>query len=130
MKTKPNITILFIVAALYDGILGALFLFAANTVFQLFKVTPPNHLGYVQFPGALLLIFALMFLAVAMNPIKNRNLILYGILLKVAYCTLVFFHWFTNGIPMMWIPFAFFDLIFIGLFIWAYISLAKERETV
>ena len=129
MKNNPKIFFLFVVAALYDGLLGLLFLFAANAVFQWLKVTPPNHLGYVQFPGALLVVFALMFLAVAMNPVKNRNLIPYGILLKVSYCTVVFFHWFTTGIPGMWKPFAIFDLIFMVLFIWAYMHLTKLVKT-
>ena len=128
MKTKMQISILFIIAAIYDGVLGILFLFAANAIFQLYQVTPPNHLGYVQFPGALLIIFALMFMAVAINPIKNKNLIPYGILLKVSYCTIVFYYWFTTGIPSMWKPFAILDLIFMILFVWAYLALTKEAK--
>lgn len=130
MKTKMQISILFIIAAIYDGVLGILFLFAANTIFQLYQVTPPNHLGYVQFPGALLVVFALMFLAVAINPVRNKNLIPYGILLKVSYCAIVFYHWFTAGIPSMWKPFAILDLIFMILFVWTYLVLTKGAKTV
>ena len=52
-------------------------------------MTPPNHLGYMQFPAALLIIFASMFVAVAWRPGRNANLILYGIRLKAAYCATV-----------------------------------------
>ena len=58
MKTPVWIPILFGLAALYDGLLGLLFLLAPGYPFQLFSVVPPNHLGYVQFPAAVLLIFA------------------------------------------------------------------------
>ena len=125
---KPMISTLFVIAALYDGLLGLAFLIAADAVFKTFNVTPPNHLGYVQFPAVLLLIFAIMFAAVARNPLRNRCLIPYGILLKFAYCGVVFVHWFTGGIPFMWKPFAVCDLVFIGLFVWAYQSLGRIKD--
>lgn len=123
------ITRLFLVAAFYDGILGLLFLFAAPWVFQLCGVTPPNHFAYVQFPAALLIVFAIMFVVIARNPVPNRNLIPYGILLKVSYCSIAFFHWFTAGMPGMWKPFAIFDLIFMVLFAWAYLVLGIPVES-
>ena len=126
MRTKRAITALFIVAAIYDGLLGAAFLLGGGAVFQRFGVTPPNHPGYVQFPAALLVVFALMFTAVAVNPVRNRNLIPYGILLKLAYCGVVSFHWFTAGLPSMWKPFCIADLIFLILFAWAWTVLGRE----
>jgi hypothetical protein len=83
-------------------------------------------MGYVQFPAALLLIFALMFLAIARDPVGRRHLIPYGILLKVSYCGVVFFHWFTAGVPYMWKPFAVIDIVFLALFGWAYGSLRRS----
>jgi len=130
---KSMIVILFIIAALYDGLLGIAFLFSADALFQGFQITPPNHFGYVHFPAALLIVFTLMFLAIARNPQGNRNLIPYGILLKVSYCSVVCYHWFTVGIPDPWKPFVFYDLVFLGLFTWAYISLrdqGKKQPTV
>ncbi len=124
MKPIQSVRALFIAAALYDGILGAAFLLAGGSVFQWFGVTPPNHPGYVQFPAALLVVFALMFLAVARNPIENRHLIPYGILLKVSYCGVVTFHWLTSGVPGMWKPFCIFDLLFLFLFAWAWSALS------
>ena len=127
MKTKASIKVLFIVAAVYDGVLGAAFLFASGALFEWFSVTPPNHPGYVQFPAALLIVFAVMYMAIAMNPVRNRNLIPYGILLKVSYCGVVLFHWLTAGIPGMWKPFCLFDLVFLILFIRAWAMLRGEK---
>src|SRR6478736_3358321 len=93
MKSTQPIAALFLIAALYDGALGAFFLVAPGQVFQWADVTPPNHWAYVQFSAALLLIFGLMFAAIARDPVSNRNLIVYGILLKVAYCGIAFWYW-------------------------------------
>jgi hypothetical protein len=125
MRTERAIKLLFWLAGLYDGILGAAFLIAPAAVFDYFRITPPNHFGYVQFPGALLIIFALMFFAVAAAPRRNRNLVPYGILLKVAYCGVVVGYWFGQGIPDMWKLFAVCDAVFALLFFWTWRMLGR-----
>ncbi len=120
---KRLISAMFVLAALYDGLFGLVGLFFGSALFGAFGVTPPNHWGYVQFPGALLVVFAIMFAAIAADPVKNRNLIPYGILLKVSYCGVVLFHWLTSDVPFMWKPFCVADLIFLLLFVWAWSAL-------
>ena len=104
MQAQRSIVALFGVAAAYDGLLG---------------------IAFLLFPAALLVIFGLLFLNVAWRPHANRNLIPYGILLKVAYCAVVFGHWFTADIPGMWKPLAFADAAFAVLFVWAYVRLGR-----
>lgn len=108
---------LFYVAALYDGILGVVFFLLWPWVFRLFDVTPPNHAGYVQFPALMLVIFAFLFLRIGRNPAANRDLIAYGIGLKAAYSGLVFWYQLTAGVPGMWIPWAWIDVVFLVLFV-------------
>jgi hypothetical protein len=127
MKSRSAISALYIVAGIYDGLLGAAFLIAWGALFRYFEVTPPNHPGYVQFPALLLIVFALMFFAVAVDPVRNRNLIPYGVLLKVAYFGTVFWYWFTQGIPNMWKPFAWIDLVFAILFVWSWLQLRRQH---
>ena len=130
MKRPRMVSVLFYLAALYDGVLGAAFLMAAPALFEWVGVTPPNHFGYIHFPAALLIVFALLFLTIARRPEENRHLIPYGILLKISYCAVVFYHWFTAGIPFIWKPFAIVDVAFLVLFIWAYAVLGKPRSPV
>lgn len=125
---KTAITVLFIIAALYDGVLGLAFLITGESLFQTFQVPPPNHFGYVHFGAALLLVFALMYFMIAKKPEANRNLIPYGMLLKVSYCSVTGYHWFTAGIPYIWKPFFFFDLIFLGFFAWAYACIMNVEQ--
>lgn len=127
MNAPKWIAPLFWLAAAYDGILGFLFLVAPWWVFERFQVTPPNHWGYVQFPAALLLIFALMFVAIARDPVANRGLIVYGILLKAAYSALATYYWSTTDIPVIWKPFTWIDVAMGILFVIAYASLSRHR---
>jgi ammonia channel protein AmtB len=131
MNAFRPIKALFLIVALYDGGLGAAFLMAPGSIFRMGNVTPPNHWAYVQFPAALLVIFALMFGAIARNPVKNKEMIIYGILLKLAYCGIAFWYWLSDGIPGLWKPFAVIDLVTAGLFVWSYRALgaSSSRES-
>jgi len=110
----------FRLSALYDGILGLIFLLAGFSIFDYFGVERPNHVGYLQFPALLLIVFAFLYWRIASDPVKFRELIPYGIGLKISYSGVVFYHWLTAGIPAMWIPFAWIDIVFIVLFVLAW----------
>lgn len=120
-----NITLVkatFLIAALYDGILGLLGILFPMLAFEVFEVTPPNHIGYIQFPAILLMIFAAMFFRVSRDPVGNRFLMLCGVALKAGYSGLIFAYMLTTGIPFMWVPWAWVDLVFLVLFLisWNY----------
>jgi len=117
----------FIIAGLYDVALGIAFLLFSSIVFRSFNVEPPNHPAYVQFPALLLLVFGVMFFNIARDPIKNRDLILYGIALKVAYCGTTFWYEFTQGIPFMWVPWAWADFAFLLIFLFAWNQLGSMK---
>ena len=120
--------ILFYIAGIYDAVLGVSYLFLAKPLFKVFNVPPPNHWGYIQFPALVLIMFGVMFIAIARDIRKNYGLILYGIGLKAAYSGVVFYHWMVHGIPTMWIPFAIIDFVFMLLFIWAYQTVKAGRK--
>jgi hypothetical protein len=120
MIKNTLVRILFLIAAAYDGVLGVVFLFMPSVPFEKFEVEPPNHMGYVQYSAALLLVFTLMFVRVAIHPVSHRHLIVYGVLMKAAFCGLAFWYWATEGIPGLWKPFAIIDLVMGALFVWAW----------
>jgi hypothetical protein len=128
MKPIRWIQALFGLAALYDAVLGIVFLVAGPWVYDKFQITYPNHWGYIHFPAALLIVFALMFLAIACNPQRNRNLIPYGIGLKVAYCAVTIGHWAATDLPGMWKPFVIIDLVMAVLFVWAWVAIGSTRR--
>ena len=114
----------FLVSGIYDFIIGLTFLIAPVWAFNLFNVTPPNHWGYVTFAASMLAVFGIMFFQIAKDPVKNRNLMPYGMLLKIAYCGMAFGYYFTTGIPRIWVIFGVCDIIFLLLFIWSYKRMA------
>ncbi len=117
---------LFLIAALYDFVLGVIFLVAWKQIYSYFGVVAPNHAGYIQFGAALIAIFGIGFWFVSQNPERNRDIIKMGILLKTSYATVVLGHYFLGSMPGVWVPFAWFDLVFLGFFIGALKSLAKN----
>ena len=118
MKVK-TIKLLFIISALYDFILGVIFLVGFRKIYNYFNIALPNHDGYVQFGAALVAIFGVGFWFVARDPQRNRDIVKMGILLKVSYSGVVFYHAALGNLPGIWLPFAWFDVIFLILFILA-----------
>lgn len=118
MQSLAWIRPLFIIAALYDGLLGLAFLVMPLRIYAWMNVPPPNHLGYIHFPAALLIIFGYAFWMIAMDPVRRRDIIVLGCLLKIAYCSVVLGHAASaGGIPTIWTLFAIADLVFLVLFI-------------
>lgn len=112
-----SIKLFFLIAALYDFILGVTFLFFFTHIYAYYAIELPNHAGYVQFPALLLMIFGYMFAKVSQEPQANRGLIIYGVMLKAAYCSVVFGNLWFGTIPFMWVPWACIDLVFLIAFI-------------
>lgn len=118
--TLSTIRLLFAVAGIYDFVIGLTFLLFGPRLFDSTAVPQPNHWGYVQFGSLLLMIFGTMFFAVAYDPVANRNLIPYGMLLKLCYTGLVAYYWVTTDCPLLFKPFAIIDAVMLLLFLLAY----------
>lgn len=121
MKKSRDFWVFFL-AGLYDCLIGLIFFFAGSQLFKQFNVPAPNHWGYIQFGALMLVIFGLMFFAVAFRPNQNRNLIPFGILLKLSYIGLTTYYWATSGLPGLFQPFVLIDAVMLVLFILAYCS--------
>lgn len=119
------IKLLFLVGGIYDAFLGAAFLLFGAAVFARAGVTPPNHMGYIQFPALLLILFGIMFFRIAGDPRGRRELIPFGMGLKIAYCGTVFWYQLHGGIPSLWISWAWADLVFLLLFFAAWRRVSK-----
>ena len=128
MKSTAPFRLLFAVAAAYDGLLGLAFILAGPQIFRAAGITPPNHWGYVHFGAGVLVIFAVMFLQIALNPPACRLLIPYGILLKVCYVGTVLWHELSGGVPAMWLYFAVADAVFGILFVWSFRCLGAPGQ--
>lgn len=120
--------LLFGFSAAYDGVLGIVFLFWGMTIFGQAGVEPPNHPGYVHFPALLLLVFAAMFWRIRQDPVRFRDMIPYGIGLKLSYSAVIFYHQVAGGIPSMWIPFAWIDMLCVPVYLHAWWQTGRARS--
>ena len=118
--TLPAIRLLFLIAGVYDFVIGLTFLFFGSPLFESAGVPQPNHWAYIQFGSLMLMIFGAMLLAIAASPHANRNLIPYGILLKLSYTALCGYYWITTDCPTLFKPFAVIDAVMLVLFYLAY----------
>lgn len=119
---------LFLLAAGYDLVLGVVFAVGFRSILPRFQVPLPNHDAYVQLPAALIAIFGIGFWYVARDPMRNRDLIRLGVMLKLAFSGIVLGHYFAGTMPAMWVPFAVADLAFMAAFLMALSALKEPRR--
>lgn len=120
---------LFGIAGIYDFAIGLVFLLAGPQLFAANGITAPNHWAYIQFASLMLIIFGCMFFAVAHDIRANRNLIPFGMLLKISYSGLAGYYWATTGIPTLFKPFAIIDIVMLVLFVVAYRTTIGPAKT-
>jgi small multidrug resistance pump len=116
---RPWIRPFLIVAAVYDLVLGAAYFLAYKLLYAQFGVELPNHAGYVHLCAALIFIFGVGFWLAARDPVRNRDLIKLGALMKIAFAGVVFGHLIFASVPAMYVPFATLDLVFLVGLVWA-----------
>jgi hypothetical protein len=129
MSTNKIISLLFYTAAFYNLVGGAIFAFIAPAIFELAKIAPPSHWGYVEYPAWMLMVFGALAMQIAKKPELNRNLIPYAVSQKLAFAGVVIYYWIGNTMPSVWYPFAIVDLLFLVGFVWAMNSLARSTKT-
>ena len=122
---------LFLVAAVYDIILGIVFTFFTASAFDLFGIPEklPEFIGYLTLIGAYLLIIGVAYYLIYKGDLyKNRDLILIGVLYKFAYCTITFYYFLIGDIPhiLFLALFGVLDLIMFILMMECYITVRKK----
>ncbi|MEI8021372.1 MAG: hypothetical protein WCH39_24400 [Schlesneria sp.] len=122
-----QIRLIFVVAAITDILFGLGLLVAGPAIFEWAGIPAPNHWGSIQFAALMLMIFGLMFAAVAYDPVSQRNLIRYGLLLKLSYCGLVGYYCVISIVPSLFRICAIADAIFYVLFLVSYLKLGKRN---
>lgn len=121
-----NIKRLFLIASLYDVILGLIFGLFFGAIYTAFGITAPNHAAYIQLPAFFIVIFGVGFYLVYRDPLRHRGIMLLGILMKANFSLIVFGHMLFGSIPNLYLPWAIFDGLFCILFLIAYRSRSAE----
>ena len=120
---------LYLIAALYDLILGFGFLFFYKIIYKVLGMNLPENPAYLSLCAALIGIYGILLFMIHKNPENNRITIIYAILVKFAFVAVVLYYWLIIGSNYVDIPFriiAGIDLIFALLFLKS-LKIAKNR---
>lgn len=93
---------LFIIAALYDLVLGLTFTFFSAEAFAALGISDklPAFGGYITLLGAFVLVLGIAYGLISRgNLIANADLILVGTLYKLAYAVTTFYYWAAGSLP-------------------------------
>ena len=109
---------LFLIAAIYDFILGFGFLFLYKPVYSYFNITLPVYPMYLQLAAAFVFAMGVGYYFVYRNLYRNIDLVKLGIVYKIVYAGFAIY-FFTIGMAhVLFLLFGIFDLIFLALFIY------------
>lgn len=98
--------------ALYDGILGLLFLALYRPIFGLLGIPLPENPIYLQLAAGCVALFGLGFWYAAQHPVRNIDLVRVGVGLKVFFVLLVVYALVRNLLPHpVFIILAFLDAV-------------------
>jgi hypothetical protein len=82
----------FLVAAVYDLILGAGFFLAYGPMFSLLGIELPNNISYIHLTAAFVFVQGLGYWFVYQDPIANRGIAKIGVAYKAAFAALSFYY--------------------------------------
>lgn len=108
----------FLVAAAYDIVLGAAFIFLYKPILDVLDITAPDNKSYIHLAAVFVLVQGISYLFAYRDMRANRDLILVGIIYKLAYALVAFYYLAIDDL-LHWIFFVFglIDVLFMLFFI-------------
>ena len=104
----------FLVAALYDMVLGALFVVAGESILRAIGMALPPHVAYIELAAIFIFIQGLGYWLVYRDPWANLGLVRMGVAYKAGYAGLAFYYLAIGKLPsLFFIPWAIIDVLFL-----------------
>lgn len=82
----------FLVAALYDIILGVGFFFLYGPLFETLSIALPNNISYIHLTAAFVFVQGVGYWFVFQDPDANRGIVKLGVIYKIAFAGLAFYY--------------------------------------
>ena len=117
---------LFLVAAIYDLLLGLAFLSFYKPIYSFFNITLPTFPMYLQLSAAFVIAMGVGYYLVFLNLRRNIDLVKLGIIYKFTYIAVVSYFFLMNLANIAFMYFVLFDAIFLATFVW-FLVYAKTR---
>lgn len=108
----------FLIAALYDVVLGAGFFVFYSPLFHALGITLPNNSSYIEITTAYIFVQGLSYWFVSRNPVRNVDIVIVGIVYKAIFAGLAFFYLLIGQLlTPVFLVFAVLDIVFLVFFV-------------
>ena len=120
MSRRGYYKTLYLIAAIYDWILGFGFLFFYKPLFEIFGIVIPNNPAFLSAATLFIGLLGFILFWIYRDLDNSRRLVQYAIMFKFSYISVVLFYFITRGsdfVETFFLVFVGFDMIFAILFI-------------
>ena len=125
----PGWRTFFMVAALYDLILGAVFFAFGEQIIEAIGMDLPPNIAYIQIAAVFIFVQGLSYWFVYRDPPRNLGLVRVGIAYKLAYIGLAAYYLVIGDLPsVFFIPWAVIDVAFLIGFV-LFLRAAARTQT-
>ena len=117
MENQPFYRRMFVVASLYDLILGLGFFLFYPAIYAWLSIQAPESPSYLHMAAAFVFVQGVGYAFVWRNLERNVDIIRLGIIYKLAYAGVVFYYRAAGQLPhLVYAGFGLLDLVFVVLF--------------
>ena len=118
----------FLVAALYDGVLGAVFFFFYAPIFDALDIAVPINTSYIHLSAAFVFVQGVGYWFVYRNMLRNVDIVKLGVVYKAAYTGVAVYYLVIGQLPdAIFAWFAVFDMMFLVPFV-VFLMLAQPSR--
>lgn len=103
MKPESFFKLFFLVIGAYDVFLGGVFTLFYKNIYGYLNITLPNHPGYIYVPALFLASAGIGEFLIARNPLRNADLAIVRLLMKLSFASVVFYCYFKYGVPAIFL---------------------------
>ena len=118
--------IFFLIAAIYDLVLGVLFLFLYKQIFNYFNIAIPDYPMHLQMAAAFVIAMGVGYYFVYLNLYRNVDLVKLGVAYKFVYAGLTSYFYLIYSANVLFLWFALIDIVFLVLFVWFLVYAKKD----
>ena len=104
----------FLIAGLYDVLLGVAFFVFGEQILEWVGMELPPHIAYIQLAAVFIAVQGLSYLLVWVDPLRFMGLVIIGVVYKLAYSGLALWYLVIGELPNeFFIPWALIDIVFL-----------------
>src|SRR3989338_2219692 len=99
MKPESFFKLFLLAIGAYDVFLGGVFTLFYKNIYGYLNITLPNHPGYIYVPALFLVSAGIGEFLIARNPLRNVDLAIVRLLMKLSFAGVVLYCYFKYGVP-------------------------------